>query len=584
MENYLVSFRKYRPDTFSSVVGQAHITNTLSNAVKQNQLAHAFLFCGPRGVGKTTCARILAKAVNCLQITEQGDPCNHCSSCISFNEGKSYTIHELDAASNNSVDDIRHLIEQIRYIPPEGAKAVYIIDEVHMLSAQAFNAFLKTLEEPPPYAIFILATTERHKILPTILSRCQKFDFRRIKIQDMADHLAEIARKEEVAFEMPALQLIAMKADGALRDALSLFDQIASFSNRNITFQATIENLNILDYEYYFKIVDAMLSNDHSRALLIYDEILKKGFDGYNFVSGLVEHFRNLIVAKEPRTVELLQTSDNVKKQYLTVGNSIDGSLLLNAFQLTCDTEQKYKNSQNPNLLVELLLLKLVFLSEALQLASTHQLHPQDNSGTIPKKVEALEVVTTGAEKSISTSTQAPESVKTEFLNEKNQVKSNPTFGKTTSLNIPRSLEHLSESIDTSQPANNEDSDPQPIEPNDFMHAYEKLLLHLENLGKSSLVAELGMKQFTISGGIWIQKVGSNLQKMQLEQEKQLLLNFIREQTHNFTMKLEIQLDENMAPAKANLPFSASDRLKFMAEQNPIVNLLVEKFNGQIHY
>ncbi|MDO8993643.1 MAG: DNA polymerase III subunit gamma/tau, partial [Daejeonella sp.] len=287
MDNFVVSARKYRPATFQTVVGQQHITGTLKNAIKNNQLAQAFLFCGPRGVGKTTCARILAKTINCQNLTIDAEACGECNSCISFQNGNSFNFHELDAASNNSVEDIRNLIEQVRIPPQAGKYKVYIIDEVHMLSQQAFNAFLKTLEEPPPYAIFILATTEKHKILPTILSRCQIFDFNRIRIEDMAQHLAEIADKEGISYDQDGLHMIAQKADGGLRDALSMFDQIVSFSNKNVNYKAVIDNLNILDYDYYFKLTDAILAEDVAGSLLIFDEILSHGFDGNHFITGL---------------------------------------------------------------------------------------------------------------------------------------------------------------------------------------------------------------------------------------------------------------------------------------------------------
>ncbi|MEL7342241.1 MAG: DNA polymerase III subunit gamma/tau, partial [Bacteroidota bacterium] len=328
MSNYIVSARKYRPGTFASVVGQRHVTNTLKSAILLDQLAHAYLFSGPRGVGKTTCARILAKAINCTNLREDGEPCNECDSCRSYNDGKSINIHELDAASNNSVEDIRNLIEQTRYVPANGTRSVYIIDEVHMLSAQAFNAFLKTLEEPPAHVLFILATTEKHKILPTILSRVQKFDFRRIRVDDIAGHLEYISKEEKVDFEYAALQQIALKADGALRDALSLYDQLVSYTSGNVTFQKVLENLNILDYEYYFKAVELMQAQDHPGLLLLLDEIISNGFEAKDVIIGLTEHFRNLLVCQDPQTLKLLETSDQVRDQYQRQSQSASGSFL----------------------------------------------------------------------------------------------------------------------------------------------------------------------------------------------------------------------------------------------------------------
>lgn len=372
MENFVVSARKYRPATFDTVVGQSHITTTLKNAIVNNHLAQAFLFCGPRGVGKTTCARILAKTINCTDISKEGEACNECESCKSFNSGASMNIHELDAASNNSVDDIRNLVEQVRYAPQAGKYKIYIIDEVHMLSQAAFNAFLKTLEEPPSYAIFILATTEKHKIIPTILSRCQIFDFNRIQVRDISKHLAQIAEKEAIKYEEEALHLIAQKADGALRDGLSIFDLIVTYSlGKAITYKATIDNLHILDYEYYFKVTDAILTENASSLLLVFDEILAKGFDGHNFIIGLSEHFRNLMVCKDEATLKLLEVSDSTKAKYREQAQKTSISLLMSALSISNQCDTQYKSSKNTRLHVELALLKMAYLNQAIQLART---------------------------------------------------------------------------------------------------------------------------------------------------------------------------------------------------------------------
>ncbi|WP_342664615.1 DNA polymerase III subunit gamma/tau [Hugenholtzia roseola] len=372
MENFVVSARKYRPSTFDAVVGQAHITDTLKNAIRSKQLAQAFLFCGPRGVGKTTCARILAKTINCENLTTDIEPCNECGSCKTFNTGNSLNINELDAASNNSVEDIRNLIEQVRYPPQGGAKKkVYIIDEVHMLSNQAFNAFLKTLEEPPSYAIFILATTEKHKIIPTILSRCQIFDFNRIQPKDVAHHLEKIAQKEGIEAEQEALQLIGMKADGALRDALSMFDLMVTFSqNRKLEYKSVAENLNILDYDYYFKVVDSFLAEDRSAALLLFDEILRKGFDGHHFILGLCKHLRDLLVCQDATTLTLLEVSDTIRKKYQQQAQAATPSFLLSALSLASSCEQGYKNSKDQRLQIEIALLKLASLKQVFSVQS----------------------------------------------------------------------------------------------------------------------------------------------------------------------------------------------------------------------
>lgn len=367
MSDYVVSARKYRPQTFDTVVGQKSITTTLKNAIKQDHLAQAFLFCGSRGVGKTTTARILAKTINCFNLTEQIEACDQCESCKSFNEGASLNVYELDAASNNSVDDIRSLIDQVRIAPQLGTHKVYIIDEVHMLSTSAFNAFLKTLEEPPAHAIFILATTEKHKIIPTILSRCQIFDFSRIKIKDIADHLAYIASKEGINAEAEGLHLIAQKADGALRDALSIFDQIVTFSGTNLTYQSVIDNLNILDYDYYFRMVDNAQKQDIPSCLLLFNDIINKGFDAHHFVVGLAEHYRNLLVCKDPRTVNLLEVGELVQKRYLDQANSIDHHTILRAIGLLSKTDVDYKASKNHRLLVELALMQLCSLKDELE-------------------------------------------------------------------------------------------------------------------------------------------------------------------------------------------------------------------------
>jgi len=359
MENFIVSARKYRPDTFQTVVGQASITSTLKNAIKNNQLAHAYLFCGPRGVGKTTCARIFAKTINCQNKTAEMEPCNQCESCLAFNGNRSYNIHELDAASNNSVDDIRNLTDQVRIPPQIGNYSLYIIDEVHMLSQAAFNAFLKTLEEPPRHAIFILATTEKHKIIPTILSRCQIFDFNRIKISDISSHLAHVAISEGVKVESEALNVVAQKADGAMRDALSIFDQIVSFSGKNISYKDVISNLNVLDYDYYFRLVDLFLKNDISGSLLLFSEILDHGFEGHHFITGLSSHFRDVMVCKDPVTIQLLEVGGDIKEKYKVQATHCDSDFLIGALQIANECDLQYKASQNKRLLVELAIIKI---------------------------------------------------------------------------------------------------------------------------------------------------------------------------------------------------------------------------------
>ncbi len=359
MDNFIVSARKYRPQTFDTVVGQATITNTLKNAIRHNQLAQAFLFCGPRGIGKTTCARILAKTINCNHLSASGEACDQCQSCVSFNENTSFNIYELDGASNNSVDDIRTLVEQVRIPPQMGKYKVYIIDEVHMLSAAAFNAFLKTLEEPPPYAKFILATTEKHKIIPTILSRCQIFDFRRITVDDIVSHLKFVADKENISVEENALHIIAQKADGAMRDALSIFDQLVSFAGNDLKYATVIENLNVLDFEYYFRITDQIMNSDISGTLLTLDDIIGKGFDGQHFLIGFSEHLRNLLVCKDPATLRLMETAPSVREQYASQASLIPASRILELLDLSNRCDLAYKISNNKRIHLELALMQM---------------------------------------------------------------------------------------------------------------------------------------------------------------------------------------------------------------------------------
>ena len=364
MDNYIVSARKYRPATFKSVIGQNALTTTLKNAISNNKLAHAYLFCGPRGVGKTTCARIFAKTINCFDLTPEKEACNQCESCVAFNEGRSYNIHEMDAASNNSVEDIRDLIDQVRIPPQIGKYKVYIIDEVHMMSTQAFNSFLKTLEEPPKHAIFILATTEKHKIIPTILSRCQVYDFNRINLSDIVEYLTYVAKEENVAVEEEALNIIAQKADGGMRDALSIFDQTVSYTAGNVTYQAVIENLNVLDYEYYFKLTDAILQGNVVDSLLIINDILNHGFEGQHIISGMASHFRNLMISKDPRSAMLFEVGPTIKKRYIESAKQCSFDLLYKGIEIANECDLNYRVSKNKRLLLELAFIRMCQLSD----------------------------------------------------------------------------------------------------------------------------------------------------------------------------------------------------------------------------
>jgi DNA polymerase-3 subunit gamma/tau len=386
MANFIVSARKYRPEIFSTVIGQETITVTLRNAIKTNKIGHAYLFCGPRGVGKTTCARIFAKTINCTNISTEAEACNSCDSCISFNEMRAFNIHELDAASNNTVDGIRSLNERVRIPPQAGKYSIFIIDEVHMLSAQAFNAFLKTLEEPPSYAIFILATTEKQKIIPTILSRCQIFDFNRIQVHDIVAHLEKIAGKEGVEYELDALNIIALKADGAMRDALSIFDQMVSYSDKKITYQDVIRSLNVLDYDYYFKLTDMFLEGNMSGSLLVFNEILGKGFDGHNFIVGLSGHLRDLLVSKDSETLQLLEVGATIRDNYLKQSARTDQEFIFKALDICNNADIYYKSSRNQKLHIELALIRLCQIADSKKKTILTPEVPSDTS-TVPGKI-----------------------------------------------------------------------------------------------------------------------------------------------------------------------------------------------------
>jgi len=595
VDNFIVSARKYRPVTFDSVVGQQHITNTLKNAIKNNQLAQAFLFCGPLGVGKTTCARILAKTINCTDLQPNGEACGVCASCLSFQNGNSFNVHELDAASNNSVDDIRSLIEQVR-IPPQAVRyKIYIIDEVHMLSQAAFNAFLKTLEEPPHYAIFILATTEMHNILPTILSRCQIFDFNRIRVEDMANHLAGIAKKENISYEPDGLHIIAQKADGGLRDALSMFDQIVSFSGGNITYKAVIDNLNILDYDYYFNITDRLLNEDNAQTLLLFDEILSRGFDGAHFMSGLSEHFRNLLVGKDQATLKLLEVSEGIKSKYLQQSQASSVSFLMSALNIANQCDINYKLSKNQRLQVELALLKMCNLPSVFNLAVNPLQAMPATEGQIKKKPEpatiAPETVEKPTEKVMLASdpavnyqtTKAPEPVKQpvkeESPAEKPKVFIPNANGATTSVKIP-SLKDVSKTREQIQ----EEEDPylkgdaKDAYTNDqLLKAWSDFAAQLKADGKkNALTIFISNPPKAIGPDSYEIVVENGVQENTFRNERANLLNFIRLALRNFNIEVSARIDEK---AVVKRPYTAIEKFQYMAAKNPAMVDLKNKFN-----
>ncbi|MCJ0742296.1 DNA polymerase III subunit gamma/tau [Pedobacter montanisoli] len=624
MENFIVSARKYRPATFETVVGQQHITGTLKNAIKNNQLAQAFLFCGPRGVGKTTCARILAKTINCTNLTPEQEACGTCESCVSFQSGHSFNFHELDAASNNSVDDIRSLIEQVRIPPQAGKFKTYIIDEVHMLSASAFNAFLKTLEEPPSYAIFILATTEKHKILPTILSRCQIFDFNRIQVDDISGHLAKIAGRENISFDNDGLHIIAQKADGGLRDALSMFDQIVSYTNRNVTYKSVIDNLNILDYDYYFKLTDYLIKGDVSNTLLLFNEILNNGFDGNNFINGLASHFRNLLVAKDKQTISLLEVSETIKQNYLAQSNSIELGFVLTALNLANQCDLNYKNSKNQRLQVELALIKMCHIPSVIQLANTIKAtdEDQDKKKTLIKSPEpVVHDLITNTKPITPNHTEQPGPKKntdnTSVEKNKTQDLPNPiSLNKTVPVEErekPEPVNYLS-SIDISHiPVSNsiklstgtntkatalvpsltdldravngqEVNEPQYIYGTDrehfteeqFYFYWEQLSIKAKNEDKINLFTLLSSNKPLIEGTEITILVENLALEGTFHDEKIDLLNFLRASLKNFDLQIQAK---RIASKQSNRIYTNKDKYNYMVEKNPQLEELRRRFN-----
>ena len=599
MEQFVVSARKYRPAIFESVVGQKHITTTLKNSISSNHLPQAFLFCGPRGVGKTTCARILAKTINCLNIGENTEPCNNCESCTSFNNGQSFNIIELDAASNNSVDDIRTLVEQVRFAPQIGKYRVFIIDEVHMLSNQAFNAFLKTLEEPPAHAIFILATTERHKIIPTILSRCQIFDFHRIKLEDIAHHLEFIAKSENVKYDSDALHIIAQKADGGLRDACSMFDQIVSFSNADVSYQAVITNLNILDYDYYFAFTEGFLNKDIAGTLLRYDQILANGFDGLNFISGLASHFRNLIVARNPATVHLIETGNNIKEKYKEQGSKCTPAFIFYCLNACNETELNFKQSKNTRLLVELALIKMALQGTGKAEEKKNDISEQTPSFEPVKTEEPLDIVQEHKNESgndvKSITHDSPTTITTNKPTEKVETpivaQAKPTSISTLGLNvsIPKlnTISILSgnkkESEKKTEDSTNEKDLPRLAFTQEDLETQwkiftDKLLEDKKVFLHSTLTTfkpEL-KENFEV-----VYNVMNSTQKEDLNVISMDFLGFLRKELKNYSLKLsfEIVTNEN---SKERKYYTVTEKFKRMEELNPNITLFKEKLDMEV--
>ncbi len=588
MENFIVSARKYRPTQFDSVVGQSHITTTLKNAIKSNHLAQAFLFCGPRGVGKTTCARILAKTINCENIGADGEACGTCPSCQSFQDNTSLTIHELDAASNNSVEDIRSLIDQVRYPPQRGRYKIYIIDEVHMLSAAAFNAFLKTLEEPPSYAIFILATTEKHKILPTILSRCQIFDFNRIQWKDMADHLAGIAQKENIQAEPSALELIAIKADGGLRDALSMFDLNVTFSTDNaLRHKDVLENLHILDSDYYVSLTDHLIQQNHVDTLILLDEIMRKGFDGQQFISGFMEHLRNLLFAKDPQTLALMEISDESKAKFKQQAELTSTSFLLSAMNICSTCESNYKSAKNPRLHLELCLLKINYLPSVYQVAA---------EGATGKKPEP-QAKSTGAEKPTSTpviekpepvihqeaTTTSPAPVADTPKPEVSEVKpvtkpmaQMPSAGLAGLRSSKSVIKQKTEDTEAEQQITATNFDNQPFDLAQLLEVWNGIATKFK---EANLINKFVMmdRPIELVGTIAHMKVENEVQVQHFnEQLRMEVLGILRECLHNYSIDIVLDVIVQEQGEK-KLLYTQSDKYDFLVQKHPLLGELKQK-------
>ncbi len=590
MENFIVSARKYRPATFETVVGQHHITGTLKNAIKNNQLAQAFLFCGPRGVGKTTCARILAKTINCTNLTPDQEACGTCESCISFQTGHSFNFHELDAASNNSVDDIRSLIEQVRIPPQAGKYKIYIIDEVHMLSANAFNAFLKTLEEPPSYAIFILATTEKHKILPTILSRCQIFDFNRIQVEDIAAHLNRIALRENINVEADGLHIIAQKADGGLRDALSMFDQIVSYTNKNLTYKSVIDNLNILDYDYYFKLTAYLTAGDVSQALVLFDEILNNGFDGNNFINGLASHLRNLLVGKDPQTIKLLEVSENIKQKYISQSQQTNVSFILTALNLANQCDLTYKNSKNQRLQVELALIKMCHIPSVLQLAQ----HPNTASTTATDTDQTKKKTDVKTEPPVV----LPPVEKTQPLTPPSPTTSTPTpkpasTGKITltpqqsghmvgSTLIPSltALEHIANGEGDKKPKYIFGDDKEPFTYEQLMALWGICAKKAMDEDKINFYTILTSNEPELNGTEITVLIENLAQESILQTELVEFLNFLRPKLRNFDINVKTKKVERKI---TNRLYTSTEKYQYLVEKNPKLEEMRRRFNLDVN-
>jgi DNA polymerase-3 subunit gamma/tau len=576
MNEFVVSARKYRPATFDTVIGQASITTTLKNAIKSNHLAQSFLFCGPRGVGKTTCARILAKTINCTNLSENIEACNKCESCVSFDNNQSFNIYELDAASNNSVDDIRNLVDQVRFPPQLGKFKIYIIDEVHMLSAAAFNAFLKTLEEPPSYAIFILATTEKHKIIPTILSRCQIFDFNRIKVDNIAKHLEWISEKEHVNAEADALHIIAQKADGALRDALSTFDQIVSFAGNKVTYKDVINNLNILDYDYYFRITDDILVGNLSSVLLTFNELLSEGFDGHHFINGLSSHFRDLLVGKDAATLQLLEVSKNIKEKYKKQSQETSSQLLFHLLDISNKCDVEYRAAKNQRLHVEIALIKMC----RLQLSSTLEKKTEDGitlKDIPPNPIN--EQHTSHVIKPVEVKADAPPPPAVQEPKQVIEKAPANALPKTPSIK----LSSLTKNTDEKKEAENKVREPEAFyedknfSPEELHIAWNNYAKKISDDGRKQLFSTMNKRLPSIKDDFTLEiTVDNKMQADEIFSEQINLLPFLKKNLSNRQIKIVTVIIETKD--KPDEAYTAKEKFMKMAEKNPALNTLKTQF------
>jgi DNA polymerase-3 subunit gamma/tau len=598
MEKFVVSARKYRPITFDAVVGQSHITTTLQNAIRTNHLAQAFLFCGPRGVGKTNSARNFAKTINCQNLTEDISPCNECDSCKSFNNNASFNIHELDAASNNSVEDIRNLTDQVRFPPQSGKYKIYIIDEVHMLSASAFNAFLKTLEEPPSYAIFILATTEKHKILPTILSRCQIFDFNRIQIKDIAEHLANVAIKEGVKADYQALELIAQKADGGLRDALSMFDLNVTFSSGDgLTYQAVLENLHILDYDYYFRMTDALSAGNVSEAFLLYNEILEKGFDGHQFVVGLNEHFRNIMVSKDPQTVKLLQVADSIQQRYIEQSAKLSLGYIFSSLSIGSQLDINYKSAKNQRLHVEIGLMKFSQIQQVLTLSELPN-NGDEKKNSNPLASQSAVRAESSEQKSVvyaatpTTTSQAQPSYVQSIpaMPERPVIPNLSSTGVSVQFTSRPSMasSKLRSTVDiettvlkSKTKMHSVDNQPVLSKYNDSFtyEAAQQALVAFANERDIETLKVMLQREFVLEGTTLKLQLDNQIQMETLVQLKQELATFLRQSLRNASIQIASEIVESTSERR---PYTAQEKFEYLANKNPILLELRDKLGLEL--